>query len=576
MSKASELEDKRISNERIAARCRNFKDIHVADTTLNYIAATLLEEATHISEQRRKSWQSTSREYSTAGRILEQWARELTEHARPDTSYHRPPLTVEQMRAHPMSEPATQSGQIPVRTGDVLTTGGAGLQMMPLDEPVHVERGGMATLETRHAADGTLLGARIAEIASTDDKLDAAFGPLNPDPPELPPPSGMLGVPKTVLSLDNPSTDEIVVIANCNMNVFPPHFDDVETRNAPAPDFEFMAHLDGEAGFTPPRRTDTPEVLFVDPTAPIGVHAQQRMTFAEVREHGMARQRGTDHRSHSQVTSYQECGVRYALDDMDQVPAWWNVGGTAVHYACEMINQHMYQIPDASELPVSQTGIAELWETSFGRAISEAVATPGAGSPNDWRAAKKGAEGYDWWRVEGAAMVGRWVDRLRRLYAEGWRIATIDDRPAIEISLPFTILAAVDQHHGNVKVENIVDLIMTNDAGDFLIVDMKSSASMPDSTRQLGQYGWALSYSSAFTAGDIFGAYWMARDDGFIYAHASMDLRELHPWDEIEYLISTMDASERQGLYLPNKSKSDRFGCGSCPVRGLCPVGPRA
>lgn len=317
---------------------------------------------------------------------------------------------------------------------------------------------------------------------------------------------------------------------------------------------------------------------FSEPGAPPPRQTQQRLTFAQVREHGRARACGVDHRSYSQVQAFRECGVKYALDDLD-TPAWWNVGGTALHYACEAINRI-----------AAQAGIVEpwdietLWTNCLGRATSEAIAERPTVDTAHWRAAKKGSEGYDWWRINGVDMVRRWVARLTWLYDQGWRVAVFNGTPAIEYDCLMWVYGALLRTHDPIKVENIIDLVMTRDDGTLLIIDAKAGASAPDDTAQLGQYAHALNHALGgdqffSTNTRIIGAYWLARTDmltpvDVTKSDTATDLRELHPWDEIEYLITTMDAAESAGLYLPNKSKSDRFGCGSCGVRGLCPVGP--
>lgn len=316
----------------------------------------------------------------------------------------------------------------------------------------------------------------------------------------------------------------------------------------------------------------------VEPSPPPVRQTQQRMTFDAIREHGMARAQGADHRSYSQASSFAECGIRYALGDLE-TPAWWNVGGTALHYACEWLNRETFMAQNATADPTytlpDATGhvIETLWTNCLNRALSEAIAEHPTVSPDRWRAAKKGAEGYDWWRTNGVDMVRRWIARLAWLYDQGWTIATLDGKPAIEYDAPMWINVPTAQGR-RIKVDNILDLVMVRD-DTFLIVDFKSGASAPDSTAQLGQYAHAL--AQVLTDKElIFGAYWLARTDELrragapTEAHESIDLRDLHPWEGIEYLITTMHTAESQGLYLPNRTR----WCVSCGVRGLCPVGP--
>lgn len=562
MSRASELEAKRLSAERIAARWDALLNAaeefghHVADVLIT-LSEQLLAEATYISEQRKSGWKSSSDAHTAAARILERWTAELTEHVKQDVPPMRPPIDLDDpAQRKPVPGVPSERGQSDIDRirGD-----------WP-DGPI-----------TPDAATRVRLAVEAGK--DVDGKLDAAFG--EPAPVHITTggfePHGLCGKDGPRGYVGTATCPECIALFDAALDKLPPPRFDTITENVS------VSADGGETWHGPvtawvaetadPDSKGNASMMFTEPSEP-----PKRLTFAEVREHGMARARGADHRSYSQVDAFRQCGVQYALSDLNSAPAWWNVGGTAVHYACEAISRYVYANNAADAQITSRIDNDKLWQECFARSISETVVASAKG-PSEWRAAKSGAEGYDWWRVEGALMVERWIGRLRALYDDGWTIATINGEAAIEVSLPMTILAAIDQHHGNIKVENIIDLIMARD-NTFLIIDTKSGASAPTSTHQLGQYAWALNHALDGDGyfqqnGHIIGAWWFARTDQLTYDANSTDLRKLHPWDEIEYLISTMDAAERQGLYLPNKSKSDRFGCGSCGVKALCPVGPR-
>lgn len=637
MSKASELEAARLAAERLDARGKAIEElIEPADSSwpvpadvLNGLAGQLLAEATYISEQRKSGWKSRSDAHTAAGRILEQWARDLAAYLERDEPPMRPPLeTIKSPDKHADLDPADGpiSAQItsgllsqtsapkytaepqcraeyPHKPGDRIMRCGkvAGHTMTPGDEP-HAEwiendpndpEGPIAggdwgpewTLPTSVPdwPDGAITPdaatrVRLATEAGkgVDDKLDAAFGPV-----DKPAPVHITAAPANYALCD----------ATTGMRGY------VGTATCPDCIARYDAYDEAADKALALRPTEPENAVtipqFSEPGPPPARHAQQRMTFEAVRQHGLARARGADHRSYSQVQAFSECGIRYALSDLDVTPAWWNVGGTALHYACEWVNRQCYEYdieaPGTDRIgPVpTDHAIETLWTNCLNRSISETIAEHPTAGPDTWRAAKKGAEGYDWWRVHGLDMVRRWIARLTRLYEQGWSIATVDGKPAIELDCPMWIDRSALDAFGNpslIKVENILDLAMVR--GDtFLIVDFKSGASDPTSTYQLGQYGHALNHA---LGGDgyfalnacILGTYWLARTDmlapvDVTKTDTATDIRELHPWAEIEYLITTMHAAESQGLYLPNKSKSDRFGCGSCGVAGFCPVGPR-
>lgn len=677
MSRASDLEAARLAKENIDKRCDMIlADIagdapeHIRDApqvVLEDLARLMLAEATYVAEQRKSGWKSRSDAHTAAGRILEQWARDLAAYLERDKPPMRPPLeTIPPPDRHAHLDPADgpisaqiTSGllsQVPVdhassAWNEGYADGMGGLRPERKHDPNYAD--GWQTGDAERSINDEPVTPDVArsirEAKTVDDKLDVAFGrpslaeamragswSNDIDPVAL----ARLGAPPdatmtfdatfddaepgetlvTITGRIEPGSVEVRREPLVHITAAPANYAwcDVTTGargyvgSATCPDCiarydaydeaanKALALNDPTGPMTgvsaaylwPDPATDSPTLPEVMQFIKDGVDAmggpevmagipqfsepgpapvretQQRMTFDAVREHGMARMRGEDHRSYSQVNAFAECGVRYALGDLE-TPAWWNVGGTAVHYACETINRQAG--------PWSDHGIETLWTNCLNRATSEAIAEHPTVGPDRWRAAKKGAEGYDWWRVNGVDMVRRWVARLTWLYDQGWRVAEFNGVPAIEYDCPMWI--------GSVKVENIIDLVLTRKDGTLLIVDAKSGASAPDSTAQLGQYAHALGRHRVPQPGEpmrqnpIYGAYWLARTDEMrpwepSKATTGMDLRELHPWSEIEYLITTMDTAERQGLYLPNKSKTDKFGCGSCGVRGLCPVGP--
>lgn len=596
MSRASELEAARLAAERNDARCAALTlaaepnvvgDVNVRGV-LDAIATQLLAEATYISEQRKSGWKSRSDAHTAAGRILGQWAEDLAAYLKRDEPPMRPPLdTIKSPDKHAGLDPADGPISAQITSGLLAATGAmspAVIERVVRDiginepAPVSVPDGPVTPDVARKLRE-------LSEAPSLDAKLDIAFGKTQTHHT-----NGRIGVLPAVASCGSPDgflsiRRESVTCPDC-IAILDYQSEARASRTPTEPEMErddpgVFDRLAGDTVTIPPPGTQVYVVTnldqvpqFSEPGAVPARQTQQRMTFEAVREHGMARARGADHRSYSQVQAFSECGIRYALSDLDVTPAWWNVGGTALHYAVETVNREVL------EPPWTEHAIETLWTNCLNRSVSETITEHPTVGPDQWRAAKKGAEGYDWWRVHGLDMVRRWIARLTWLYEQGWTIATFDGEPAIELDCPIWIYEGAN----SIKVENILDLVMVR--GDtFLIVDFKSGASDPTSTYQLGQYGHALanridSDARVQSTMHILGAYWLARTDTFGPFDMpklldGADIRDVHPWSEIEYLITTMHRAESQGLYLPNKSKSDRFGCGSCGVSGLCPVGPR-
>jgi len=297
----------------------------------------------------------------------------------------------------------------------------------------------------------------------------------------------------------------------------------------------------------------------VTPAAPTITEAPRRMTLAEVTEHGRARARGAEHRSWSQISAFEECGVRYALSDLATTPAWWNVGGIAVHSAIERINLTVRSDPSVLDKATTQD---RLWDEAFRITVAETEYTSGVPHAA-WRAANKGAEAYDWWRVEGGLMVERWLDFLRMQYELGWRIEMVEQ----ELSLPVTNV--------EVPVTAILDVVLRHvRRGWWWIIDIKAGKSAPKDGFQLGGlYHWALwvhvrsgATQAVYLDSDptIAQSFWLART-GEVRSTLGV------PWPDVVQRVSTMDAMERQGFYVPRPG----IFCGSCEVRHQCPSGPQ-
>lgn len=301
--------------------------------------------------------------------------------------------------------------------------------------------------------------------------------------------------------------------------------------------------------------------------------ARERMTAAQVREHGLARQRGAEHRSVSQVQGFADCGTRAALSDLER-PAWWNVGGKAFHACAEEINRRV-----ADEQSDGFTGDGQgdldtqtrLWLRHFDQQIAEQCAATPDHPMDTWRAANKGSEHYDWWRIEGPVMVQKYVVWLSGMIAEGWRIATA---PSQYAGNPIHPVIEFETHlNVGLQVPNlsIIDLALTRptvapEGPDVLIIDLKAGNSAPKDTFQLGVYGWcALAAGIAQHPAQVRGAYYRARRGELTPVLPVLDL---HPWPDVVQRYRDQDAMERQGIYMPNVTTF----CGGCGVRDLCPA----
>lgn len=244
------------------------------------------------------------------------------------------------------------------------------------------------------------------------------------------------------------------------------------------------------------------------------------------------------HASHSAINNYLRCGKAYELDKLGvtEAPAWWLLGGSAVHKATEWIDKEQWD--DAPELAFFQA-FADEMEQALKR------------EPNQdaWRKAGYGAraQGYEHWIEQGPRYVKQWADRVQT-----WKWVELD----VSTTLP-----------SGIKVKAYIDRV--SQFGDlYEIVDLKTGSTRPDSDQQLGIYSVLLrDYINRSVTRNVFkpltieASNYMFKDD------------EFYPMDVSNWNIHTLDkmATEwysgiESAVFLPNRGKQ----CGNCGVSAAC------
>lgn len=580
------------------------------------LAIAIDAEGADVAELKRKGWQSALKSHVTAAEVVRTWLDHLTSYTPPRGKPEPAPIAVD----HRAKTPAELDARLQAAFPDI---------GMPLR---HI----MTVLEGQHPIDvntdtavkGAMCGATTgswthpggancvtchglyAEQTSqpyagpvahgnevptyggvpviTDDQISFARpwrdGPVTPEvaramreaDPALPPAvlthEQVEGV--NVITDPNMPADEMLIVSPPDPSVdFPGGA--VKITNLPPGAVDLgngsFAMESGPALVEPTAFTAAADALKLNLIDPTGPRVRQRMSAAQVREHGLARQRGLEHRSVSQVEGFSDCGTRYALSDME-TPAWWNVGGKALHRCVETINRYVAMYRSFNDAAPGVRDAEHMWLKAFDAEISDQHAATPDHPMSTWRAAKKGLENYDWWRVEGPPMIERYVAWLRGMLADGWQIArTVDGRPVIELEVYTNVGAAVPNL-------SIIDLALYHGPRDLvLVVDVKAGNSAPKSTFQLGVYGWAL---LGVLAGNlrrdrVRGAYYRARTGELvpnavqgIPSNAGWPILGIHPWADVVQRYRETDMIERQGVYIPNVTTF----CGGCGVRDLCPA----
>lgn len=256
------------------------------------------------------------------------------------------------------------------------------------------------------------------------------------------------------------------------------------------------------------------------------------------------------HLSHSALTTFLSCGHKYYLSRVvkeAELPAWWFIGGNAVHTASENYDH------DALK---GVTGTAEQYFVeAFAEHTALTLADVGQDVPDGWRAGGRATKAYpnkedsDWWLANGPAMVQSWIDWRA---GSGWRLFELNGVPAIELGFDF----AVDDEFA---VKMFIDRLMVNEHGELVILDLKSGSSTPKSHLQLAMYAYGC--EKVLGIRPKWGTYWKARE-GTTTPLVDLDVLTS---EKVQYIVSGFDKLRKSGIFLPNLDE-----CGWCGFKNIC------
>lgn len=256
--------------------------------------------------------------------------------------------------------------------------------------------------------------------------------------------------------------------------------------------------------------------------------------------------------SHSAWSQYIKCGKQYELERVAKVPhppAWYLVGGSAVHKATEVYDRDLAGVPDS--------GLGGLWADAYAREIEAAFQRwP---EESEWTTAGRpradgSVQGYEYWDDRGLAALKAWVE---------WRRLMPHMEP-VEIEWEFTLPIGGHVFHG------FIDRVFYNrKSGKTDVVDIKTGSKRPDNAHQLGIYKVAWEHSPDSQVHEPIGecGWWMAKDGA------------IHNEDMAPYSAKVLDALAAQYLrgvqadvFLPNVAGH----CFGCTVAEACAmVNPR-
>jgi putative RecB family exonuclease len=264
--------------------------------------------------------------------------------------------------------------------------------------------------------------------------------------------------------------------------------------------------------------------------------------------HGTFKLTAMTHRSYSQKSEFLDCGWKYKLHRIDQVPelpAVWFPGGSAVHATLEVCEREQLTEPAARDY----------FANDFAHRLYELDQIEPDRSK--WMVAGRASKAWPlketvaWWEVNGLQMVSdylRWREGLRQ---GGWKTASVEGVPAIEMETTGMI--------GTVEVKAFVDVVLEDPSGVLVPVDYKTGTREPG-PEQLGLYSVLL--ERLFKRPVTWGTYYMARKG------TTTQLFDLSRFTEenLARQFETLDRAIEAEIFIPHVTPM----CATCSVNRYC------
>lgn len=260
---------------------------------------------------------------------------------------------------------------------------------------------------------------------------------------------------------------------------------------------------------------------------------------------------GRNYLSYSSLSSWLDCGERFRLErvlDAPQEPAWWFIGGDAVHKATEDCD-----LDGITSVADARNYFHTIWQTSVSKLHDDGVdlstVKAGGRKSNQW----PNKEDRLWWEHHGPDMVANWVIWRESLFTRGWSFYQLgEDKPAIEVPIEVTF--------DDVQVKGYIDRVFTDPNGSTVVVDLKSGSRVPASTLQLGIY--SLGMADNYGTTPALGGYYMTRQSNMPETSSLLHYTR----ERVGAWFSAAKRGIEAEVFIPHVGPF----CGTCSVAKYC------
>ena len=271
------------------------------------------------------------------------------------------------------------------------------------------------------------------------------------------------------------------------------------------------------------------------------------------------------HVSHSQLSSWSDrCQKAFFLErltDAPKLPAWWFLGGSAVHEVTEDLDRRILEFGlTPSDLNVTMD-LEDLFLAKFEELVLKEQQNSGV-PPEEWLAAGfRPKQDGSYWRANGPTMLANYLSWRERI---GWEIAELrEDGHGGDAGIELKLNLTLDLNGTETEVLGAPDRVFVLPNGELVIVDIKSGSTTPKTVLQQGLY--ACMIEDSFGVRPKYGTFVKV---GLKAGGVHTALTPLKKYDRryYEQLFSAYRAQAETGLFLPTVGDA----CDRCPVAGSC------